>query len=224
MPSAPPHNPTVFVVDDDDAVRESLAALLRVRGFEVLAFSAPGAFQRYYRPHMPGCLLLDVCLPRQTGLELYEHLLREGKTLPVIFLTAHADVATAVAAMKTGAIEFLQKPCEPEALVASVRKALCVDAERRAHEQRVAAVASRIAKLTRSQRETLELIRSGETNKSIAARLGVSERAVEMRRSTIMRRLQVHSVAELFELVATHRLLAGQAPRLNGSQMPRHLP
>ena len=206
MPSSPIS--TVFVVDDDEPMRESVAALLEALGFNVRTFSTPGAFHRFYRKHMAGCLLLDVRMPRQSGLELYEQLLREGKKLPVIFLTAHANVSLAVAAMKTGAIEFLEKPCERDALVEVVRKGLQLDAHWRARDKRYAAVSERIAKLTPSQRETLELIRSGETNKAIAARLAVSERAVEMRRATIMRKLQVRTAAELVEVAATHRILA----------------
>jgi FixJ family two-component response regulator len=207
MPSSPPHGQTVFVVDDDEQMRQSLVALLTVLGFEVKAFSAPGAFHRFYRPQMSGCLLLDIRMPRQSGLELYEQLLLEGKKLPVIFLTAHADVSTAVAAMKTGAIEFLEKPYERETLVKLVRKALALDATWRASEARFAAIADRLNKLSAAQRELLDLIRSGETNKAIAARLAITERAVEMRRSTIMRKLEVRSVAELVDLISTHRIL-----------------
>ena len=104
MTPSNPLNPTVFVVDDDQQMRDSLCGLLEVLGFQVTAFATPGSFHRYYRAEMPGCLLLDIRMPRQTGLELYESLLEEGKRLPVIFITAHADVSTAVAAMKSGAI------------------------------------------------------------------------------------------------------------------------
>jgi FixJ family two-component response regulator len=208
MSSSPPPAPTVYVVDDDEPVRQSLAALLDVLGFKVQTFSAPGSFHRFYRPHMPGCLLLDVRMPRQSGLELYEQLLVEGKRLPVIFITAHADVRTAVAAMKTGAIEFFEKPFEIHSLMESVQRAVQLDAEWRARDKQFAAIAERLAKLNASQRETLELIRAGETNKAIANRLAVTERAVEMRRATLMRKLQVRSVAELVDLVTTHRILA----------------
>ncbi len=110
MPSVIETTATVFVVDDDDEMRDSLATLLDVLGFAVRTFAGGSSFARFYRPEMPGCLVLDIRMPRQSGLELYEQLLREGKRLPVIFITAHADVSTAVAAMKTGAIEFLEKP------------------------------------------------------------------------------------------------------------------
>jgi FixJ family two-component response regulator len=203
-----PSKPTVFVVDDDQEMRDSLCALLDVLGFQRMAFSTPGSFERYYRTEMPGCLLLDIRMPRQSGLELYEALLQAGKRVPVIFITAHADVTTAVAAMKSGAIEFLEKPFDRETLVARIRKALALDAEWRSGDAYFAELADRIARLNSRERETLEMIQAGESNKSMAARLGLTERAVEMRRSAIMRKMQVRSVAELVDLTVTHRILA----------------
>lgn len=208
MPSSVPAQPTVFVVDDDQPMRDSLVALLGALGYGVQAFGAPGAFLRFYRAEMPGCLLLDIRMPRQSGLELYEQLLHEGKRLPVIFMTAHADVSTAVAAMKAGAVEFLEKPFDGETLVDRVGKALALDAEWRRKDAEFAALAERIARLTPREQETLRLIQLGETNKAIAGRLAITERAVEMRRSAIMRKLQVRSAAEVVELSATHRILA----------------
>jgi FixJ family two-component response regulator len=203
-----PLNPIVFVVDDDQQMRDSLVALLEVLGFEVLAYATPGSFHRYYRAEMPGCLLLDIRMPRQSGLELYEALLEEGKRLPVIFITAHADVTTAVAAMKSGAIEFIEKPFDREVLLDRVRKALALDAEWRDGDTRFADLADRLARLNERERETLSLIRAGESNKAMAAKLGLTERAVEMRRSSIMRKMEVGSVAELVDVAVTHRVLA----------------
>jgi FixJ family two-component response regulator len=205
-----PHlsKPTVFVVDDDQQMRDSLCALLDALGFQFMAFSAPGSFHRFYRAEMPGCLLLDIRMPRQTGLELYETLLQEGKRLPVIFITAHADVTTAVAAMKTGAIEFLEKPFDRETLLDRVRKALALDAEWRAGDAQFAELADRIAQLSPREQETLVMIQAGESNKSMATKLGLTERAIEMRRSAIMRKVGVRSVAELVDLAVTHRIFA----------------
>ncbi len=204
----PALKPTVFVVDDDRQMRESLVALLAALNYPVEAFAAPGAFLCHYLAEMPGCLLLDVQMPRQSGLELYEQLLREGKRLPVIFITAHADVSTAVAAMKTGAIEFLEKPFDRETLVDRVQKALALDAEWRRRNAEFASLNERVARLTPREQETLALIQTGATNKAIAAQLSITERAVEMRRAAIMRKLQVRSSAEVIDLSATHRILA----------------
>jgi FixJ family two-component response regulator len=208
MPSSSPAQPTVFVVDDEPPMRDSLVALLGLLGYRVQAFSAPGAFHRFYRAEMPGCLLLDIRMPRQSGLELYEQLLDEGKRLPVIFLSAHADVSTVVAAMKAGAVDFLEKPFAHETLVDRVGKALALDAQWRRKDAEFAALAERIARLTPREQETVRLIQAGATNKAIAGRLAITERAVEMRRSAIMRKLQVRSAAEVIELSATHRILA----------------
>lgn len=207
MPPASPNNQTVFVVDDDPELRESLKSILEKLHFEVRAFSTAGNFYRYYRRDMPGCLILDMQLPRQTGLELYEQLLKEGKRLPVIFITGHADVGTAVAAMKTGAVEFLEKPFDIETLFDRVRSALQLDAQWRERQAEIRALECRIAKLSERERETLDMIQRGLSNKQMAARLFLSERAVEMRRSAIMRKLEVSSVAELLELAITNRIL-----------------
>jgi FixJ family two-component response regulator len=200
-------SPTLFVVDDDEQMRQSLQALLSALEYKVLPFSTPAGFHRYYRAEMPGCLLLDIRMPRQSGLELYEQLLSEGKRLPVIFITAHADVPTAVAAMKTGAVEFLEKPFDRETLLNRVERALELDAQWRSQDAAFASLAARIAVLNERDRETLQMIQAGESNKVMAAKLFISERAVEMRRSSLMKKLQVGSVAELVNLTTTHRVL-----------------
>jgi FixJ family two-component response regulator len=199
--------PTVFVVDDDDEMRDSLKALLDVLGFAVRTFSSGSAFEHFYQPSMPGCLILDIRMPRQSGLELYEQLVKCGKRLPVIFITAHADVPTAVAAMKTGAVEFLEKPFNRQRLLDRVQAALVLDEKWRAQEARYTAIDERIHRLSDRERETLELILAGESNKAMAAKLFLTERAVEMRRSSIMKKLEVGSLAELLDLAVTHRIL-----------------
>lgn len=208
MPPTTPPPPTVYVVDDDPPLRDSLVALLEALGFRVRAFSTAGAFHRYYRADMPGCLLLDVRLPRQSGLALHEQLVNEGKHLPVIFLTAHTDVAAAVAAMKAGAVEYLTKPFDCDVLVNRIRRALALDERRRRREAEFAALVDRLSRLTPRERQTLALLQTGAPNKAIATQLAVTERAVEMRRSSIMRKLQVRSTAEVIKLATTHRVLA----------------
>lgn len=199
--------PSIFVVDDDAQMRASLTALLVALGYPVQAFEHGAAFRAYYRREMPGCLLLDVRMPRESGLETYERLLRDGFRLPVIFITAHADISTAVAAMKTGAIEYLEKPFDRPALVDLVQKAIALDAEWRRKEADFAALDERIGRLNERDRETLELILDGHSNKVMATRLFLSERAIEMRRASIARKLEVESLAELLDLALTHRIL-----------------
>jgi FixJ family two-component response regulator len=207
MPDPAENKPSVFIVDDDKPLLDSLVALLEALGFQVRAFSTPGSFVRYYRREMPGCLVLDIRMPGQSGLELFQQLLGEGKRLPVIFITADADVTTAVSAMKTGAIEFLEKPFDRHIFIDRIRKALALDAEWRQRDAQIAALEERISRLSHREIETLQLIRAGESNKSMAAKLLLTERAVEMRRSAIMRKLEVNSVAELLNLAITHGVL-----------------
>ncbi len=199
---------SLFVVDDDRQMCQSLVALLETLEYRVHAFYSASGFIRFYRANMPGCLLLDIQLPVQNGLSLYEQLLREGKRLPVIFITAHANVNLAVAAMKTGAIEFLEKPFDRYRLVECIQKALAIDSQWRKNEAEFSALHERIIKLTSRDRETLELILNGEPNKAIAVKLSLTERAVEMRRAGIMRKLGVRNLAELLDLTLSHRILS----------------
>ncbi len=200
-------------------MRDSLVGLIMAMGFSAQGFASAGAFHRYYRRQLPGCLVLDVRMPTQGGLELYEQLIREGKRLPVIFITAHADVSTAVAAMKTGAVEFLEKPFDRDTLLERIQRALNLDSEWRRHEAEFNAIDLRIARLNDRDRDTLQLILAGMSNKSMASRLFISERAVEMRRAAIMRKLEVRSLAELLELTITHRVVAEIAAMITASRL-----
>jgi FixJ family two-component response regulator len=200
--------PTVFVVDDDRQMRQSLTALLAALGYETRAFAGASGFHRYYRAQMPGCLLLDLRMPEQDGLALYRQLLEEGKRLPVVFMTAHADVSSAVAAMKTGAVEFLEKPFDRNILTQRVEQALSLDAQWRKQEIQFSAIDERIARLSPTDRETLELVLVGKSNKAIASKLLLTQRAVEMRRASLLRKLQVSCIAELIDLAVTHRILS----------------
>lgn len=200
--------PTVFVVDDDEDMRASLIVLLRALKFRARGFASGADFQQAYDQRQPGCLVLDVKMPVQSGLELYETLLKQGKRLPVIFITAHAEVETAVAAMKTGAIEFLEKPFDRHTLVQLVQKAIQLDKQWRMRDDQFSQLDAQITRLTSRERVTLDLIIAGAPNKSMANQLEISERAVEMRRASIMRKLGVRSLAELLDMAITHRVLS----------------
>ena len=217
--SSPTKPPTVFVVDDDQPMRDSLTALLSALDFPVRTFGSGAEFRAAYQSGTPGCVLLDIRMPGEDGLKTYERMIRDGQRLPVIFITAHADVTTAVAAMKTGAIEFLEKPFDRQSLLELVRKAIELDAEWRRRDAEFAQLNERISRLNSRERETLDLILAGESNKIIASHLFLSQRAVEMRRASIMRKLGVETLAELLDLALTHRILseirtAGQHPQL----------
>jgi len=177
---------TVFVVDDDDAVRDSIAVLLQSAGFSVEAHASAESLLAALDPEQPGCLLLDVNLPGQNGLQLQSELARRGNTMPIVFLTAFGDVAMAVQAMKADAVDYLTKPVEGRILLALVREALERDKKTReaaaTHEQ----LRQALAHLTERESHVLALAAAGLSNKEIAQRLGISHRTVEVHRSHVL--------------------------------------
>ena len=197
-------DPTVFVVDDDPAVRRSLVALIKVLFPSVEAFASAAEFLAAYTPDRPGCLVLDVAMPGMSGLELHRKLIEDKIDLPVVFVTGHANVQMAVGAMLAGAVNFLEKPFREQDLWDSVRRALEADDRSRRRRSRRGLAEQRIARLTTGEREVLDLILDGKLNKEIATDLGLSIRTVEDRRARLMRKTQVSSVAELVRLAMTH--------------------
>ena len=198
---------TVFVVDDDQSVRQSLVMILQSLGHPVRGCASAAEFRKLYHKPARGVLVVDMHMPDETGLELCQDLKRQGISLPVLFLSANAEVSTAVAAMKAGAIDFLQKPIDGKVFVRQVEQALAVAREQQLRDERFRQIDAQINKLTRIDRETLQLILNGETNKKMAALLRVTERAVELRRQRLMKRLGTRSLAELLDLAVTHREL-----------------
>lgn len=199
--------PTVFVVDDDLDLRESLLTLLSALGYETLGFSSAEEFLQFYSTQ-PGCLVLDIHMTGKNGIELYQELLQQNKRIPVIFVTAHASITTAVAALRTGAMDFLEKPFSREVLTDRISKALEIDSVWRKNDTQFQKLDQIVRQLSDTDRETLERIIQGDTNKAIAAQLFITERAVELRRQRLMKRLQVRSLTELLELTISHRVLA----------------
>jgi FixJ family two-component response regulator len=197
-------NPVVYIVDDDPDMRDSLRWLLTTVGLRTLAFSSAAEFIREYSGHGPACLVLDIRMPGESGLDLLEQLTSSGLRIPVLFITAYADVPMAVRAMKSGAVEFLEKPFNGQVLLEKVQRALKRDADRLARESSLEQVQERLEKLTGKEREVLEMIWNGRPNKEIAARLDVTPRAVEMRRASLMRKLGVRSLPDLLRLTIGH--------------------
>jgi FixJ family two-component response regulator len=193
--------PTVFIVDDDAGVRDSLAMLLELKGFRTRTFPGAEAFLAEYRPDWPGCLVLDLRMPGMSGLELQAELARRGAVLPVVIITAHGDVATTRAALKGGAVDFIEKPVDDEALVAAITAALDRDARERERAQAAAGTAERLARLTGREREVLALVAEGRHNREIAVALGISPRTVEVYKARMMEKLQVRRVPDLVRLV-----------------------
>ncbi len=202
-----PHEvrPTVFVVDDDAEVRESLQYLLKPEGFAVETFASSEEFLAQYRDGRPGCLILDIRMPGMNGLSLQGKLWSTPVPLPVIFVTAYADVPAALQAMKSGAVDFLEKPFESERLLASVRLALQRDAEKRNQATHRQKAQERIGRLTPRERQVCDLLVAGCRNHEIAAKLRISEKTVEAHRGRVMEKTECSSIAELVQLVLAAR-------------------
>jgi RNA polymerase sigma factor (sigma-70 family) len=197
----------VYVVDDDEAVRDSLGWLLASIGYRVATYSTAEQFLDGYKAGAASCLVLDVRMPGVSGLELQQELNRRGETLPIIFITGHGDVPMAVNAVKSGAFHFLEKPFKDAQLVSLIEQAAKLgrtpDAERQGP-----CVAARLASLTQREREVIDLIVHGLKNRQIADQLGISVKTVEAHRARVMEKMSVGSVAELVQVT-----LAGQRPR-----------
>ena len=198
-------NLTVFIVDDDAKVRDSIALMLGLMGFRTAVFDSAEAFLSAYRDDWAGCVVADLRLPGQSGLELQRELRARGSALPVVVITAHGDVATARAAFQAQAVDFLEKPFDNEQLQAAIRTAFALEEHRthRADEQRDDA--QRLAKLTAREREVMEQATKGLHAKEIAASLGISPRTVEVHKTRLMAKLGVRNVAELVRFTLASR-------------------
>jgi len=192
--------PIVFVVDDDESMRESLDSLLRSVGLKTEVFSSSNDFLQSPPPNKPACLILDVRLPGLSGLELQTELKERGIEIPIIFLTGHGDIPMSVRAMKAGAIEFLTKPFREQELLDAVGQAIARDRERRRKRSEIAELSRRYEKLTPREREVMALVVAGLLNKQIAFELGVSEVTVKLHRGQMMHKMESESVAELVRM------------------------
>lgn len=190
----------VYIVDDDPAVRDGLGEMLAAFGYPLRTFDSGDAFLGACTADWRGCVLLDLAMPGRSGAEVHAELQRRGIAMPVIFLTGHGDIPSAVAAMKLGAFDFLQKPATGQALRERVDAALRADVERLDGTARVAVARSRYDRLSPREREVLGEVVAGRSNKEIARRLGISFRTVEVHRAHMLRKLGVQSAIELAEL------------------------
>lgn len=195
-----PAPPCVRIVDDDDAVRTSLTRVLRAAGFQVCAFPSAQAFLAQETGEVPGCAVLDLVLPGQSGLELQTALRRARSAIPVIFLSGHADVPSSVRAMKAGAMDFLTKPLEAAVLIAAVQAALERDQRQRAAREERRSVARRLESLTPREREVLAELLRGRLNKQIAAQLGASEKTIKVHRARVLQKMGARSIADLVRM------------------------
>lgn len=191
----------VYIVDDDEALRDSLVWLLESSGLKARTFASAEAFLAAWHKGMRGCLVLDIRMAGMSGLELYERLLGQHASLPVIFITGHGDVPMAVAALKQGAFDFIEKPFNDQDLVAIIHKALASE-QKQFEQSRVEENAQRrLEQLTPREREVLDLIVAGRLNKQVADDLGISIKTVEVHRARVMEKMGVNSLAELVQQV-----------------------
>lgn len=201
--------PAVHIVDDDADMRDSLMFLLRSVGLIVHVYSSAAEFLALYRDDRPGCLLFDVRMPDVSGLELYERLIADGIRLPVIFMTAYADVPMAVRALKSGAAEFIEKPFNRHDLLERVQRVVAADVERRHTGDYWLDVQRRLSDLTAREIEVLGQVLDGVPNKTIAASLDITERTVELRRASLLKKLSVNSTVQLVRLLTEYEIYSG---------------
>jgi RNA polymerase sigma factor (sigma-70 family) len=200
----------IHVVDDDAAVRDSLAWMIESVGWNVRAYDSAEAFLAGHDPRVAGCLVLDVRMPGMSGLELQRQLAARRVDIPIVFITAHGTVPAAVQALRAGAVDFLMKPFNNEALLARIEQ--CVEQSRRQQRARTEreGIAERRARLTPREREVMEQVVAGKSNKAVAAALGLSVRTVETHRTRVMEKMNAASLADLVQMALLWRDPAGK--------------
>jgi FixJ family two-component response regulator len=200
---------TVFIIDDDPGVRRGLERLVRSVGCSAEGHASANAFLQRLPYDGIGCILLDVAMPGMTGPELQEHMLATGVSLPIVYLTGHADVPMSIRAMKNGALDILLKPVQEGSLIEAIRRALEKHAAAQALDRERSIIMDRLARLSAREREVMEAVISGRLNKQIAGELGITEKTVKAHRARVMEKLQTRSVAGLVRLCTA----VGVAPR-----------
>ncbi len=191
---------TVYIVDDDQAIRHAMELLMRSVGLDYEIFHSGDDFLASHSNDWAGCLVLDIRMPGLGGLELQEKLNELGSTLPIIFITGHGDVPMAVEAMQKGAVDFIQKPFRDQELLDQISEALKTDQQRRSARDQKAEVLNHVEKLTKREREVMDLVVTGKPNKVIAYELGVSQRTVEIHRARVMEKMEANSLADLVRM------------------------
>ena len=193
--------PTIFIVDDDEAVRDSLRMLMKSVGYAAECFGSAGEFLDAYDPDRAGCLVLDVRMPDMSGIELQARLTAMNSMLPIVFITGHGDIEMAVHAMQAGAVDFMKKPFSDQALLDRIQQTVTQDLENRELLRKKDEIMKCIEALTPREGQVMELVAAGSANKVIAMDLGVSERTVEIHRARVMKKMRADSLPHLVRMV-----------------------
>jgi len=209
-PSPTPHRgETVFIVDDDEAMRDSLTWLLEGNGYQVRSFNSAEQFLSAYDASQVSCLILDVRMPGMSGPELQERMIAENIDIPIVFITGHGDVPMAVRAMKAGAVDFIEKPFSDTLILDGVKRALAAANRTSADNELAAAAEARLKELTPREREVLDRLVLGRANKVIAFELDISPRTVEIHRARVMEKMQAESLSHLVRLALAAKIHPG---------------
>jgi FixJ family two-component response regulator len=201
--------PTVFIVEDTHEVSVALTRMLTAAGYQVRCFDSAEHFLCKQDPEAPGCLLVDVCLPGLSGIELQHQLIGSQCARPIVFITGMGDIQTSVHAMKEGAVDFLTKPIDTPSLLAAIEQAFRRDAEQRTNRAIQKILNKRLQTLSKRERQVLEHVIVGRLNKQIAADLGIGEKTIKVHRGRMMSKMAVRSVAELVHLCTSVGLAKG---------------
>ncbi len=191
---------TVFIVDDDQSVRTALARLMRSAALHAETFASAKEFLERKHPDGPGCMVLDLSMPGSTGLELQQDMAAADIDLPIIFLTGHGNVPSSVKALKSGAVDFLEKPVDDDRLLSAIKDAVEQNVRTRRDRARLSEIQERVARLTRRESQVFRLVVQGKLNKLVAAELGMSEKTVKVHRARVMQKMEADSLAELVRL------------------------
>ena len=194
---------TVFIVDDDEPVRDAIAMLLETVGITNETFANAQEFLAAYDNKRQGCLVLDIRMPGMSGLELQDRLIASNAPIPIVFITGHGDIPMAVEAMKKGAVDFIRKPFRDQELLDRIHEALGVEEQNRSNYQDLTAIRDKVATLTPREHEVFERVAVGQANKVVAIDLGISERTVEIHRSQVMQKTNARSLADLVRMKIT---------------------
>lgn len=204
-------DPVIFLIDDDPSVRKSLSRLLSSAGYPVESFSSAREFLNRNPSHDSGCLLLDLRMPDINGIELQEELVLTGNSIPIIFISAHADVPISVRAMKGGAVDFLTKPFSGDQIVSAIKTAIEKSVKKRIEDSQTQEIKERTSSLTPREYDVFRLVVQGLLNKQIGAQLGISEKTVKVHRSRVMEKMRASSLAELVLIAQKAGTMSGES-------------